>query len=299
MPKQKRLLPVGRPATVDDKPALDGDSEFGVRRASIFQKTVWATCDWSMLPQSWRRRLRKQFARKIKGPFDHSHDGMKFRLYPAENYCDRVLFGRDVLPEKEEHLALLPLLKPSMTFVDIGANVGTYSVFVGSKVQGNLTLLAFEPHPRTFEKLRFNLRANQLPVDHLFNLGVGPDHASVPLWSDGGSNIGHTSMLKSGTSNPKVSNQVTIAPLLPLLLEHDVASIDLLKIDIEGYEDRALAPFFDSASNDLLPKHLLIEVAHQHLWERDLLQILDQKGYELTFSTKENRLFSRQLLEAA
>lgn len=280
---------------VTAKQEVDVTSSFGSYLPTPRERLIWKWTDWSLLPQGLRQRLRKRFARPVSGPFDIEHDGMKFRLYPAENYCDRVLFGRSVMPEKIEHDALLPLLTPGMVFVDIGANVGSYSVFVGSHLKGDAVLLALEPHPRTFQKLMFNLEANGLPTDHVVNCGVGPVVETLELWSDGGSNIGHTSMLKAGTANPQVSVSVQVIPLIELLKDHGIVWIDVLKIDIEGFEDRALAPFFDVAPDALLPKHILLETAHQNLWERDLLNMLEARGYKTRFSTKENLLLTRKV----
>lgn len=273
---------------------LEDKSDFGVLRANFFQRLIWQLSDWRVLPQTWRQKLRKRFARKVVGPFDVDYDGMKFRLYPAENYCDRIIFGRNDLPEREEHDALLPLIAANMVFVDIGANVGSYSTYVGTRAGASSTLFALEPHPRTYQKLLFNLRANGLSTDHVLNCGAGPERSELELWSDGGSNIGHTSMLKAGTANPKVSVKVPVVPLLELLDEQSINRIDILKIDIEGFEDRALAPFFDGAPAGLLPNHILIEVAHQHLWERDLMEMMEAREYYEIFRTAENRLLSRR-----
>lgn len=272
---------------------LDLDQPFGDRVARFGQRLIWQLCDWRVLPQDWRRRLRKKYARQVVGPFDIEHDGMRFRLYPAENYCDRVLFGRAQLPERVEHEALLPLLTPNMVFVDIGANVGTYSIFVGTKMPDNCTLLALEPHPRTFQKLLYNVQANDLPTEHVHNVGVGPVRDKILLWSDGGSNIGHTSMVKAGTSNPKISHEVEIVPLSDLLAEAGIDHIDVLKIDIEGFEDQALAPFFQTSPEDMWPNHILIEIAHQAIWQTDLMALLERCGYQQTFATGENRILSR------
>ncbi len=272
---------------------LDLDSAFGDHTAGFGQRLIWQLCDWNALPQEWRRQLRKKYARKIVGPFDIIHDSMRFRLYPAENYCDRVLFGRAQLPERVEHEALLPLLTPDMVFVDIGANVGTYSIFVGTKAPGKCTVLALEPHPRTYQKLLYNLQANGLPTNHVHNVGVGPVRDKILLWSDGGSNIGHTSMVKAGTSNPKVSHEVDIVPLAELLAEANINNIDVLKIDIEGFEDQALVPFFQAQPESQWPLHILIEVSHQELWQHDLMALLDKHGYRETFRTGENRILSR------
>lgn len=275
------------------KQLLDTNSPFGSHRASWRDRQVWRMCDHPLLPTAWRRRLRKRFARPVNGPFDVEHHDMRLRLYPAENYCDRVIFGRGHLPEQAELGAILPLLKPGLVFVDIGANVGSYSLFVGTHLRGKCTLFALEPHPRTFSKLVTNLRFSALPVDHVFNVGIGGRSEKKDLWSDGGSNIGHTSMLKAGTANAKTSVEVDVRPLAKLLTESGVDRIDLLKIDIEGYEDRALAPFLKDAPASLLPEHILIEVAHSDLWEIDLLTMLQSLGYRERFSTAENRLLSR------
>lgn len=272
---------------------LDTQSAFGSLRPTFKQRLTWRLADFPLLPQRVRQRLRKRYARPVTGPFDIDHKGMKFRLYPAENYCDRVLFGHKKLPEKAEHEALLPYLSPSMVFVDIGANVGSYSVFVGKHAGGEVTLLSLEPHPRTFEKLKFNLEINNLPLRHVVNCGAGPSRTHLELWSDGGSNIGHTSMLKEGTSNASVSVSVPVVPLIELLMERHIAHVDLLKIDIEGFEDRALAPFFDAADEALWPKVVLIETAHTHLWERDVLAMMKERGYSSVFETKENVLLVR------
>ena len=259
----------------DPLEGLDTHSPFGTHQARFCERLIWKLADWRPLPAALRRRLRKRYARPVAGPFDVVQDGMKLRLYPAENHCDRVIFGRGTLPEKAEHEALLPFIKPSMVFVDIGANVGSYSAYVGTRAGGDVTLLALEPHPRTHAKLHYNLTANGLPVRHVVNCGVGEERGELPLWSDGGSNIGHTSMLKEGTSNAARSVPVAVVPLMELLMERHITAIDLLKIDIEGFEDRAMAPFFEAADEALLPKAVLIETVHSALWQRDVLALID------------------------
>ncbi|MDD9911289.1 MAG: FkbM family methyltransferase [Ahrensia sp.] len=271
---------------------LDTTSTFGSHRHKFQERLIWQLADWKFLPQSLRQRLRKRFARAVAGPFDIEHDAMRFRLYPAENYCDRILFGRRQLPEQAEHQALDEIIKPGMVFVDIGANVGSYSVYVGVRSQG-ATLIGFEPHPRTFQKLLFNLSANHLPVDHIVNAAAGEAHSSLSLWSDGGSNIGHTSLLREGTTNPKKSVEVRVVPLADSLRAWCIERIDLLKIDVEGYEDRALVPFLETAPDTLLPGHVLVETDHKHLWQQDLLAKLKERGYAPRFSTGQNLLLRR------
>jgi len=218
---------------------------------------------------------------------------MALRLYPAENHCDRVIFGRRELPEQAEHDAILPLIRPGLVFVDIGANVGSYTVFVGNAARAQATLVAFEPHPRTYQKLLFNMQANGLSIDDVLNCGVGQQEETLRLWSDGGSNIGHTSLLAEGTAHAKVSVDVPVLPLVAVLEERGITRIDLLKIDIEGFEDRALAPFLRTAQAALLPTHILMEMEHRALWQDDLASLLDDLGYRARPITPLNTLYSR------
>jgi len=282
-----------RSKATGDVAEIDTRSPFGNHSKGGWRRLVWHMCDWPGFSQQTRQKLRKRFARKLAGPFDVTFQGMKFRLYPAENYCDRVIFGRGELPEPAEHEALVPHIRPGMTFVDIGGNIGSYSIFVGIQAKRDITLVALEPHPRTYQKLLFNLKANGLPTQHVMNLGAGAEHDTLDLWSDGGSNIGHTSMLRAGTANPKVAVKVPVAPLTALLDERGIDHVDLLKIDIEGFEDRALGPFLENVPATGLPRHILIETSHQELWEQDLIKMLQAKGYWAIFETEQNQLWAR------
>ena len=67
----------------------------------------------------------------------------------------------------------------------------------------------------------------------------------------------------------------------------------LLKIDIEGFEDQALTPFFENADAALWPRAILIEIAHQAIWQNDLISLLASNGYSEIFRTAENRLLVR------
>ena len=237
-------------------------------------------------------KLRKKFARKQPGPYDVKFAGINWRLYPEENYCDRVIFARKALPEMEEHNALLPYIKPNMTFVDIGANVGSYSLFVAHNSTNTARIIALEPHPDTFQKLHYNLQANRVENATPLQLASGPKPTMLPLWSDGGSNIGHTSILKEGTSNAKLFVDVNVLPLKDILTKQDISTIDLLKIDIEGFEDQVLMPFFETSDKHLWPRLILIETAHQSLWKTDLIGWMKSAGYKIIFKTQENLLLS-------
>ena len=271
---------------------LDLEAPFGAHPLPRDARALWRAATWPW-PPGMKRRLRR-LARRRPGPFDVALDGVKMRAYPAENYCDRVVVGQGRWPEPAEHAALLPHLSPGMVFVDIGANVGAYALFVAARAPG-ARILAFEPHPRTAGKLRFNLRANGAEAE-VVEAAVGPpgaDGAEMELWSDGGGNVGGTSLLPAATSHAKASVRVPVRPLLDMLAERGVARVDALKIDVEGFEDRALAPFLADAPEAMWPRAILLEHEHSGFWEADLAAMLAERGYAVAFESRQNRLYGR------
>ncbi|MEM7302107.1 MAG: FkbM family methyltransferase [Pseudomonadota bacterium] len=248
-------------------------------------------CENRTLSAPVRRRLRRWFGRRTRGPFDISHNRIRYRLYPAENHCDRILFGRGIMPEAKEHKAIQSFLRPEMVYVDIGANIGSYTLFVAKHAGFTSRVIAIEPHPLTFQKLEFNLGINGFNWVTRVNCACGPEESEMTLWSDGGGNVGHTSLLPAGTSNPKVGHQVKVLPLHQILASRAITRIDLLKIDIEGFEDQALMPFFEVAEPTLRPRRILLEMAHASLWQEPLSERLAELGYVVVFETAENQLF--------
>jgi len=271
---------------------VDTSSAFGHYANCKLARLVWTICNHARLSASVRKKLRKIFAHRLKGPFDVNVAGINWRLYPEQNYCDRVIFSRNHMPEQKEHKALDKIIKADMCFVDIGSNVGTYSLYLAIK-SPQARILALEPQPETFQKLLFNLKANAVDNVTALQLGCGPTRHTMKLWS-GGSNTGNTSLLEKGTANPEKAFEVPVVPLLELLDEHHFQRIDLLKIDIEGYEDQALAPFFLNAKKALWPRYVLIETAHQEFWQQNIIDLMLAEDYHAVFNTDENVILKHE-----
>ncbi len=177
-----------------------------------------------------------------------------------------------------------------MIFVDIGANVGVYSLYVSQQTGGDATVLAFEPHPRTFSKFKTNCALNGFDKVRPHQFGIGAENAGAELYSDGGGNIGGSSMLREAGGGA-ATTPVRVKRLIDVLEDEGIEQIDLLKIDIEGFEDRALMPLFRRESKKhLWPKAMLLETVHQSLWQTNLLAELTELGYVIAGKTEENIL---------
>jgi len=76
-------------------------------------------------------------------------------------------------------------------------------------------------------------------------------------------------------------------PLLAVLSEAGITSIDALKIDVEGAEDIVLAPFLREAPASLLPRLILIEDT-RGFWSFDLFALLGSRGYSEAERSRQN-----------
>jgi FkbM family methyltransferase len=85
---------------------------------------------------------------------------------------------------------------------------------------------------------------------------------------------------------------VPVAPLLDILREHDIARVDALKIDVEGYEDRVLLPFFKAAPGELWPSWVMIERSH-NVWAHDCIEFMQQRGYGEAWSGRSDTLLAK------
>lgn len=90
-------------------------------------------------------------------------------------------------------------------FLDIGANVGVYSVGLAHQFS---SVLAFEPHPAVNQLLRFNVRSNDLNNVSLFNFGLSEHDSTALLWEGGEGNLGASSLERGvglGMTCPPIS----------------------------------------------------------------------------------------------
>ena len=130
----------------------------------------------------------------------------------------------------EEISFALHLLREGDIFVDIGANVGFYSVII-SKVK-RARVFAFEPIPSTFQKFKKNIELNSLQnLISPYNMAIGASLGSLNMTSNLDT-VNHI-QLNSGYMRGTIS--VDVAPLDSILSEVS-SNTSIVKIDVEGFE---------------------------------------------------------------
>lgn len=132
---------------------------------------------------------------------------------------------------------LSSLLDASSTVVDVGANVGIHTISMARLAPAG-EVLAFEPHPVTVERLRANLTLNEVDNVRVFQVALLDEQREVSLYDSEGSNRGMATLHSyegwSETTVPGIT-------LDEVVTTEGIPAIDLIKVDVEGYESQVIA----------------------------------------------------------
>ena len=192
------------------------------------------------------------------------------------------------LPHRKENNQLLidaiNKLERSDVFVDIGSNIGFYSLRASQRLGPAGMVVSIEPSSREFSRLAAAKFNNQHACQWaLFNCGIGPKgrHALEI-------NAGHTGMnhlkprqaSRQNDSQPGGAETISLATLDDLLTVLGIEQIQLLKIDIEGFELQALQSFRRLLSSGAI-KTIVIEITDRFLKRfgdsrAQLYQVMDE-----------------------
>lgn len=227
-----------------------------------------------------------------------------FRTMPDDPFWFRLelLTNRH---EVETIAQLDQLVAPGMTMLDIGAHVGYYSRRYARFVGENGRIFAFEPHPRTFAALQYNVR--QLPQVTAVQLALAEQEGSAELhdylmMSASGSLHYDESMValqKSQTHDtdiaPRIGHTfsaqtftVRTTPVDDFLAQQGIKQVNLVKMDIEGAEIGALRGMKRTIVNS---PHLVLIMEYNP-------QALKAFGHEPVTALNEVRSFGFNKIEA-
>jgi FkbM family methyltransferase len=267
----------------DDVPSID--PPYGAFAPTPIQRTIIRVFHGTPLGYSRLRRVAvARFKSERPGPVDARLFGLKVRFHPHDNQTDAkaAVCGRCL--NGSEQRWLRRALPKGGTFVDVGANMGFFSLFA-ARLGGSV--IAVEPHPAMFGRLAVNMRLNGF-AGALFNVAAGADTSDADL-IPGDRDLGGSTIGGRGDGL-----QVPMRPLLDMVREAGATRIDVLKLDVEGYEDRVLVPFLATAPLSLWPKAIIMEHSSRQDWASDLLQVLTRdKGYVRRAANRANVLLSR------
>src|SRR3954470_2804404 len=233
----------------------------------------------------WRRLIMRRIG---EGCRDVTLWGMRLRLYPRRNGCEKnALFTPQMFDAMARRVLGQSVRQKgdTFTFVDVGANVGLYSLYLASC--GNVRTLAIEPQPGILERLCFHLAANPSARVDVQPVALSDREGMVTLVLNDSDSGGTHIDKRDGRQDAGERISVPCKPLLSVLSEAGIAAIDALKIDVEGAEDIVLAPFLRDAPASLLPRLIRIEDTRV-FWSTDVFARLAARGYTEAERSRQN-----------
>ena len=135
-------------------------------------------------------------------------------------------------------------LREGQVFLDIGANIGFYSLFAARRVGPTGRVYSFEPDPMTYESLTRSVGRNRFDWARCINAVLSDREGSMPFYTvSGGSAHSRVPEIERRAKRYPGEVPVRVTRLDDLDREgiFDVPTIDLIKIDVEGEEPRTVS----------------------------------------------------------
>jgi FkbM family methyltransferase len=174
-----------------------------------------------------------------------------------------VALLRDRRYESPMEAQLRAHLRPGGVFVDVGANVGYFTVLASSLVGDSGRVFAIEPQDRLLPVLETNLRLNACRNVTVIHAATGAEPGEIDLFLAPAINSGSTSVVRmTRYLNPRQRAQRLT--LTAIFERYSLPACDLVKVDVEGSEGLTIA-----GARDLLTQRrigaLAVEYHPRHL----------------------------------
>lgn len=169
--------------------------------------------------------------------------------------------------KEHERENLYKLAEKAKTVVDVGTNNGWLLINMASIIAPNGGFIyGFEPFPDTYNRCIKNIHSSNIMNAEVFNLGCGEKESTFEMEVTLESNSGQNRIVeKSERKSGKKTEQVMVTTLDKQL--NNVKKIDLIKIDVEGFELHVL-----KGAHNILQNHhpvLFMEINEPLLKDND------------------------------
>lgn len=161
-------------------------------------------------------------------------NGINYKLDISDLVDHYLYFGYKEQGEDK----LFSLVKPGMTILDIGANMGGTALGFSKIVGKEGTVIAFEPDKINYQKACHNISLNDASAIKLMNIGLGNENKAYKLYAVNDENRGMNRILQHSSEHP--FTEISVRKLDDVLAETGIKKVDLIKIDVEGFEMNVL-----------------------------------------------------------
>lgn len=217
--------------------------------------------------------------------------GQHARVHMRDNRCEKRAFVGSRTWDSGERAAIRAALANTpagrdIVFVDAGANAGLYTLSVladAETLDRQVKVVAIEPDTENRRRLEFNLAASGAEKVTVAPFALGAEEGLVNMLQDE-KNRGEVRIDADSTTG-----SIPMKPLSMVLENAGVDAVDIMKMDIEGFEEPVLTAFFDMWPRQKWPRTILLETLHAGAAITDGAPGLClERGYEVASQMRQN-----------
>ena len=233
---------------------------------------------------------------KSKPLFVTNFYNFKIYYYADKQTGTKLYFSRN---ETKEINFIKKKIENNTWFIDIGSNIGLYSLNISNlnTKYKKIKTFSIEPNPIVYQRLKKNYQLlvsqNKFVKNNflLKNLAIGDKEGFGKI----DKNVDHANVkiIKKLTNKNKFV-RIRIAKLSSLLKKYKIENISCIKIDTEGYELKIIKNFFKRNNLKFFPKYLIVEHNNEKNYFRNEKIIL-KNNYQIVFTTNSNTIYKKNV----
>lgn len=241
------------------------------------------------------RMQKYRVTRKVLSKFKRNYvliQGKKLYINPMDTVVSATLAKTGAWEPFVTH-QFIKIANKASTIVDVGANIGYFTLLGAVYSKPTPNIFVFEPDAVNFQSLTKTMKENNFKNVTCEKVAIAQNSGEIPLYISP-DNLGDHRTFESG--DKRKSELVRVVSLDDYFSDYP-HSIDLLKIDIQGYEYFALI-----GAKKLLQKQR-IKVILSELWPyglelagcawRKYIELLEQMGFSLWEINEEDRSINK------
>lgn len=207
--------------------------------------------------------------------------GIRFKFKTEDVVGRHIYKSGEYEKSLSEFVAKYPAFQEGDVALDVGANIGWYSLLLDKLMPDNSLIYAFEPDPLNYELLCSNIKLNNASKVVPVNFALSDKNEVRKLYQYSNNNLGRHSLLDINEGNYVEVETITLDSYIDSA-GIDVGRVKFLKIDVEGYEYFALCGATDlldhvtTVVSEFVPRYM----EKGGVEPERFLDLLIEKGFE-------------------